>query len=302
MTSWLRHHRSSFASAVRRLLRQPVDTLLATLVIGVALALPLGAYALLANLQTIAGGLPVSAQLSVFLTPDAGAAERAAVERQLRAADGIRELRFVPRQQALEQLRARPGVGEVVAALRDNPLPDAFVMSLGDADPDAADHLATSFRALPGVAHVQVDSAWARRLQAMITLTRSAILLLAVLLAVALVASTFNTIRLQILTRRDEIIVSRLVGATDATIRRPFYWFGVLQGALGGVLALAVVWFALRLLDQDVAHLAGLYGSDFRLGFLTAADSLAVLAFAGLLGWLGSHLSVSKHLRHIEPS
>lgn len=301
MRAWLRHHHASLAAALRRLARQPVDTLLGTLVIGIALALPLGGYALLASLQTLAGGMSVSAQVSVFLAPEAGPGDREAVDRRLRAMEGVRDLRFIPRQKALEELKARPGVGEVVTALRDNPLPDAFIVSLGDTEAGRAEQLAAAARALPQVAHVQIDSAWAQRLQAMILLARGAIGLLAVLLGVALVAATFNTIRLQILTRRDEIIVSRLVGATDATIRRPFYWFGTLQGALGGGLALGIVWLALRLLDRDVATLAGLYGSDFRLGFVPLADGLSVIAFAGALGWVGAHMSVSKHLHDIEP-
>src|SRR5436853_269463 len=125
--------------------------------------------------------------------------------------------------------------------------------------------------------------------------------LLAGLLGTGLVAVTFNTIRLQILTQRDEIEVSKLIGATDAFIRRPFYYLGLLQGLAGGTMAVGIVAAALALLNREVSVLAESYGSSFRFAFLPTSDALAVVLFAGLLGWLGAHLSVSRHLRDIEP-
>jgi cell division transport system permease protein len=110
---------------------------------------------------------------------------------------------------------------------------------------------------------------------------------------------TFNTIRLQILTQREEIEVSKLIGATDSFIRRPFYYLGLLQGLAGGIIAGAIVWLALALLNREVRVLAESFGSAFRISYLSPADALAVVALAGLLGWLGAHLSVSKHLREI---
>jgi cell division transport system permease protein len=151
------------------------------------------------------------------------------------------------------------------------------------------------------VAHVQLDSEWARKLDAALKLGRTAIAILGLLLSSALVAVTFNTIRLQILTQRDEIEVSKLIGATDAFIRRPFYYLGLLQGLAGGVVALVLVAAGLGLLNREVRVLADSYGSGFRLGFLSFADALAVMALAALLGWLGAQLSVSRHLREIEP-
>src|SRR6185295_1701046 len=153
---------------------------------------------------------------------------------------------------------------------------------------------------LPGVAHVQADAAWARRLAALAAVGRLALWLLAGLLGLGLVAVTFNTIRLQILTQREEIEVSRLIGATDAFIRRPFYYLGTLQGLAGGAIAMAIVALALALLNREVRGLAEAFGSVFRLGFLPLEDALAAIVLAGLLGWLGAHLSVSKHLREIH--
>jgi cell division transport system permease protein len=144
---------------------------------------------------------------------------------------------------------------------------------------------------------VQVDSAWAERLAALARIGRLALAALAVLLATGLVAVTFNTIRLQILTQREEIEVSQLLGATDAFVRRPFFYLGLLQGLAGGLLALVILWAGLAVLNTGVRDLAQAYGSSFQLAFLPARDVFAVIAFPALLGWLGAFLSVSKYLR-----
>jgi cell division transport system permease protein len=149
------------------------------------------------------------------------------------------------------------------------------------------------------VAHVQADALWARRLASLARVARAALWLLAGLLGAALVAVTFNTIRLQILTQREEIEVSKLLGATDAFVRRPFYYAGLLQGLVGGAIALALVYASLALLNRQIAPLAATYGSDFRLAFLGSDDAAAVLALAGALGWLGAHLSIGRHLLDI---
>ena len=159
----------------------------------------------------------------------------------------------------------------------------------------------TELRALPGVAHVQVDSAWARRLGALAGTARLAIALLAALLAFGLVAITFNTIRLQILTQRAEIEISKLIGATDAFIRRPFFYLGALQGLAGGRSRSPSSAGSLAALNVGVAELAASYGSGFRLAFLAPGDALAVVLFSAGLGWFGAYLSVSKYLLEIEP-
>jgi cell division transport system permease protein len=188
---------------------------------------------------------------------------------------------------------------EVIAALGHNPLPDAFVVTARGGE---LDKLSADLAGLPGVAHVQADAAWARRLAAFASVGRVVIWLLSALLGIGLVAVTFNTIRLQILTQRAEIEVSKLIGATDAFIRRPFYYLGLLQGAAGGLVALATVAAGLAILNREVRVLAEAYGSTFRFDLLGPGDSLALVLFAGLLGLVGAQLSVSRHLREIEPS
>jgi cell division transport system permease protein len=293
VSAWLRQHRDALGLALRRL------GVLNTLVIGVALSLPAGGYALLEGLRGVAGRLALDTQLSLFLEQEGKRADAEQVAKALRADRRIAEVRFVPREQALKDLASVQGLAEVIAALGRNPLPDAFVVT---ARSDEIEALSKDLSRLPGVAHVQADAAWARRLSAAANFGRVAVWMLAGLLGVGLVAVTFNTIRLQILTQRAEIEVSKLIGASDAFIRRPFYYLGLVQGLAGGLVAVAIVFGGLALLNREAAALAQSYGSAFRLEPLVGGDALAVLVFAGILGLLGAQLAVSRHLREIEPS
>jgi cell division transport system permease protein len=293
VNAWLRQHRQAATSALRRL------GVLNALVIGVALSLPAGGYALLESLRGVAGRLTLDPQVTLFLQPSAKRADADALGKTLRADPRIAKVRFVPREQALKELAAVQGMPQVIAALGHNPLPDAFVVT---ARGEALEKLSSDLAGLPGVAHVQADAAWARRLAAFASVGRVAVWLLSALLGIGLIAVTFNTIRLQILTQRAEIEVSKLIGATDAFIRRPFYYLGLMQGVAGGLVALGIVSMGLALLNGEVRVLAQAYGSSFRFDFLGPGDSLAVVLFAGLLGLIGAQLSVSKHLREIEPA
>jgi cell division transport system permease protein len=304
MKTWLRQHRQALAAAIGKLAAQKPAAMLNALVIGIALSLPAGGYALLSSLRSVSLGSALEPQLSVFLRAESTRAAADALGVQLKADPRLGAVRFVSREQALKELQATEGLAEVVAALNRNPLPDAFVLRPRPTDgADAAqlDALAKDLRALPGVAHVQVDSAWARRLGALAGTARLAVALLATLLAFGLVAITFNTIRLQILTQRAEIEISKLIGATDAFIRRPFFYLGVLQGLAGGLVALAILRAGLWALNVGVSELAASYGSSFRLEYLAPADAIAVVLFTAALGWFGALLSVSKYLLEIEP-
>jgi cell division transport system permease protein len=301
MNAWISQHLQAFRGALLKLAAQRAASLLNVLVIAIALALPAGAYAILGNLEGIAARFSLEPQLSVFLDAGAKPADRESLEKRFRNEPRVAAVRYVPREQALAELRKTEGIAEVVAALNQNPLPDAFILRLRDFPADQLEALATELGKLPGVAHVQADSAWARRLSALIEVGRLAIALLGTLLAAGLVAVTFNTIRLQVLTQREEIEVARLLGATDGFIRRPFYYLGALQGFAGGVLGLAILAGGLALLNHGVRALAQTYGSGFALTFLAPGDALAVTLFAGLLGWLGAYLSVSVYLRGIDP-
>lgn len=300
MSTWLRQHGQTLVLTLKRLVRNPLATLLNVMVIGIALALPLGGYMLLQNLDSVAGQVAGRPQLSLFLARDADKKDIAALEARLKQIPGVRALRFISREQALEDLNQSENLSDVITALQTNPLPDAFVLDTG-AGAAELEQLEAQLQALPKVARVQLDSAWVKRLESLLALGRMAVLILAALLACGLVAVTFNTIRLQILTQKDEIEVSKLIGATDAFIRRPFFHLGLILGAFGGMAALAIVYLCMQILNRRILELAQLYGSDFRLNFFGLPDCLALLAFAAILGWLGAYMSVSRHLLGIEP-
>ena len=298
MSAWLRQHQQALASALARMPR--IGGALSALVIGIALSLPAGGYVLLEGLRGVGARVTLEPQISVFLRTEAKRADADALGAALKADTRIARVRFLPREQALKDLSAVQGMAEVVIALGRNPLPDAYVVEAKDGAASALDALAAELAKLPGVAHVQADSAWARRLASLAALLRSALWLLAAVLGIGLVAVTFNTVRLQILTQRDEIEVSKLIGATDSFIRRPFYYLGLLQGLAGGAVALAIVAGALAVLNREVGTLAESYGSSFRFAFPAPGDAVAILVFAGLIGWLGAYLSVSQQLRALD--
>lgn len=295
MMGWLYLHGRAFAQALRRLLTQPVGTLLSALVVGIALSLPAAGYLLLENMASLARGVSGTPEISVFMAPQASADEVAEIDRRLKAEAELAAYRHVPKDEALRELE-HGGLGDVLGGLAANPLPDAFIVTPRDDDPELYDTLHARFGQWPAVAHVQLDSAWIKRLHALLGLGQAAVLLLAALLGLALVIVTFNTIRLQILTQRQEIDVSRLLGATDQFIGRPFYWFGGLQGLLGGAVALGIVWAAVEVLAAPAARLAETYGVVFVLAGPGMIESGAILAFAAFLGWFGSAISVRRHL------
>ncbi|MBN9423786.1 MAG: cell division protein FtsX [Candidatus Accumulibacter sp. 66-26] len=298
MSAWIAQHLAALRDALRRLAAAPLNTALSLLVIGIALTLPSAGWVALENLRMVAGGSSNSQQISIFLTLDAGKRDVGEIETRLRAA-GAGSWHFVAREDALKRLQATEGMAEIVASLPRNPLPDAFIVEPGDLRPEALEALAKTFADWPKVAHVQLDSAWIKRFDAFLRIARLAVTMLAGLFAAALVAVTFNTIRLQILAQAAEIEVARLIGATDAFIRRPFQYFGALEGALGGLLAAALVAVGQHLLAAPVGELAALYGGSFALRGLSLGETALLAAAGAALGWLGAQISVAIHLRRI---
>jgi cell division transport system permease protein len=301
MSAWLSQHVQAIRGALRKLAAQRAASILNMLVIAIALSLPAGGFVLLMNLQSVTARFSLEPQLSIFMQPGAKAADRDALDKQLKQEPRVSAAKFVPREAALAELKKTEGIAEVIAALNENPLPDAFVVKLRSVEPQQLEAFAAELGKRPGVGHVQADSSWARRLAAFIEIGQLGIGLLGVLLATGMVAVTFNTIRLQVLTQREEIELARLLGATDAFIRRPFYYLGAFQGLAGGGLGLAILAGGLALLNQGVRALSETYGSNFELAFLVPQNAVAVAGLAGLLGWFGAYLSVSIYLRGIQP-
>jgi len=296
MNVWLVQHGKAFNWALRRLAATPLNTLLSLLAIGIALALPAGGQMLLGNAMQFARNAATTPQISLFLSLDASRKSSDEIAVRLKKHAGVKDVRFVPREDTLKRMQASEGLAEVIAALPKNPFPDAFVVIPHDESPNAVEHLRDEFQRWPKIEHVQLDSAWVRRLDALLRLSRIGVTLLAALLGVGLVAITFTTIRLQVLTLRAEIEVSRLLGATENFIRRPFYYFGALQGLLGGGIAWLIVLGMAWLLRGPVAELAALYNTSIAIHPLTPDASLLLLALAAGLGWLGAALSLGSHI------
>lgn len=308
MTGWFRHHVFALGDAFRHLLRTPGNFLLNVLVVAIALALPFAGLTLLENVRPVSEQLAVEPEISVFMKMDASRDRANAVGDDIRriaqqAGHKIR-LDFIPRENALETLKDRTGLEDAIATLGSNPLPDAYVVRMtgfrsGD-DAGKVEEIAAGLKKLDGVDAVQVDSAWVKRLAALLQVMRLVLLFLAVTLGVVVVAVVFNTIRLQVMTQREEIEVSRLVGATDAFICRPFYYTGALLGLIAGGVALAAVALALHPLNAAIADFARLYASEFRLVSLDPMTMLILLAISAVLGLFGALLSVTRQLARLS--
>ncbi len=302
LRAWLAEHRDAAAGSLRRLAREPLSSLMTLAVIGIALALPAGLHVLLANAQAVTGGWRGEARISLFLERGVDPARARALRRELAARPGVRAVELVTPEQALAEFRRLSGFGEALDALDENPLPATLVVTPAASDPEALVALAARLRALPEVEAAQLDLEWVRRLHAILALARRGVAVVAALLAAAVLLVVGNTIRLEIQNRREEIVVAKLIGATDGFIRRPFLYSGLWHGLLGAALAWLLVEGALALLAGPAARLAELYASAWRPAGLGAAASLALLAGGAALGLAGAWLAVARHLREIEPA
>lgn len=298
MNALLRRHYFALRDAFRRLLAFPLNTFLSLFVIGIALALPSAGWVVVENLRGLSGSASGAQQISVFLTLEAGRKDVAEIESRLRASVPGR-WRFVSREAALKRLQATEGMAEIIASLPRNPLPDAFIVEPDNAQPEVLEQWAASFLSWPKVAHVQLDSVWIKRFDALLRVGQRMVFLLSGLLASALVAVTFNTIRLQIMGQAAEIEVARLIGATDGFIRLPFQYFGAFQGILGALFAGGLVSLGVWLFRDPVSQLVALYGGDFVLRGFSPSALLILSGCGAVLGWLGAQLSVAIHLRRI---
>lgn len=299
--SWLRAQLTALKTALFRFWHTPLASLFALLAIGVAISLPAGLYLGLANLAALAGNLPTQPEISLYISHDASQEQARQLKQALTGRKDIKNARYVSRDSALKNLAETGGLSDITAGLDANPLPDAWVLTPAEPDPAALERLRTDLEKLPGVAEVNLDSQWAARLQAALHIGRTLVGLLAGLFALALMAISGNAIRTQILARRDEIEVSRLIGASDRYIRRSFLYHGTLQGLLGGLMALLILVLLVAALQGPVAGLATLYASPFQIAFLGLPDQGLILLLAALAGWTGAWLAVSRTLRQVDP-
>jgi len=302
MRSWLTAHGQACERAIKRLISQPVGTALSVLVIGIAIALPLGLYALFTNVTAAAGRVNTDPNINVYLALNASEAEARDIEKRLRAMPGVQSVRFVSREAALAQMKQVANLADLLASLEYNPLPHALSIQPRSSDPESLAALRKDFSALPKVEYVVMDFEWAQKLKRFASFAERMVLLLGLVLALAVVFVTGNTIRLQILTQKDEIEVSQLIGATKRFVRRPFMYFGAIQGLLAGLVALAAVMGFIAWAGGEVQALTASYGAEFGLRSPSLETGLVVALSAGLLGWLGAFISVWIYLHTAEKS
>ena len=303
--AWLLRHLQTFFYTLGLLARAPLASLLTAAVIGVALALPAGLYLVLENVQSATRGWEGGNEVSLFLKLEIDDASARALAEEVRGWPDVSAVRVIDRAGALAEFRALSGFSEVMDAFaEDNPLPAVLIVTprahQGDAEQLA--NLVTRLETRPQVDFAQFDLAWLERLYAILDIVERGVLVLAVLLAGGVLLVIGNTMRLGIENRRREIEISKLFGATDAFIRRPFLYSGLLYGAFGGIIAWLLVWIGFLVLGGPVQHITTLYPGDYRLQGLGAAASVTLVAGGGLLGLLGSWLSVGRHLAAIEPT
>jgi cell division transport system permease protein len=304
VNAYFTHHLWVLVSSLGTLWRTPLATLMTAAVIGIALALPAGLHVLLQNVQQLSTGWEGTAQMSLFLKQGVPEKRIQSLAEKLRGWDGVAEVRYISREQALAEFRELSGFGGALESLDENPLPAVLVLrpTTEAAEPAQMELLLGRVKQLESVDLAQLDMEWVRRLSGIIEVGKRGVLLLAGLLGMAILLVVGNTIRLTILSRTQEIIVTKLIGATNAFIRRPFLYTGIWYGLMGGVLAWLLVAILLGLLSDPVSRLSFLYNSQFSLGGLDL-ETVAILLGSGVtLGLLGSWLAVGKHLQAIEPS
>lgn len=287
-------------NALSALGRQPISTAMTVLALAIVIALPVGLFTVLTNMENLLGNWRNQAQISLFLHKDASPQAIQQLQKALAQSKGVVGVRYVSAAAALAEFQKHSGMVAAIQTLGENPLPASFVVQLDPLryPPSALQQLIGHWAQDPAVATAQSDLHWVARLQAILALGRRAAIILAVLLALGAVLVMGNTIRLHIAQRRDEIDVASLVGATRSFIRRPFLYQGLLQGAVAGLVAWGIVVAAFSWLQVPVDRLAALYGTQFDLVALTPEQGAVLVIASALLGWLGSLLAVGRHLDH----
>jgi len=297
------HHRQVARDSLLRMLRKPLGSLATWLVIGIALALPGGLYIAIDNLEKLGTSWDGAPQISLFLRMSVDdAAAHAFGEKLARRAD-VAQVHVISREQALAEFRQQSGFGAVVDQLESNPLPAVVTLrpALGQRDAEVVQRLFEDVKGLPEVERGVLDLQWVQRLYAILAIGRKVALALGLMLGLGVILVVGNTIRLAIESRRDEIVVVKLVGGTNAFVRRPFLYTGLWFGLGGGLVALGILVGGLIWLGNPIGYLADLYSSQFALSGLDVGHMLALLAAGAAFGWAGAWWAVQRHLGAIEP-
>ena len=303
VSSWFSRHAQAGIAALGRLLRRPLGTLLATSVIAIALALPAGLWVLTTNLRSLTGDVTQTLEVSVYLKPGVPLerAERLATEARRRSE--VASVTVISAEQGLAQFKDHSGFGAALEALDTNPLPHVLTIRprVAATTPRSMSALRNHLSAWPEADTVQLDTEWVQRLDSILDFLQAAFATLAIALGAGVVAVIGNSVRLEIDSRRAEIEVTKLVGGSNAFVRRPFLYEGFFYGLIGGVLALAYGSAVLAALQEPLARVSALYGGRLGIEGLTLEEAGLLIGVGSLLGLLGAWLGAARHLARIEP-
>lgn len=301
--AWIADHQRVARESLQRLLREPLNTAMTFLVIGIALALPVALSVALGNFQAVAARWQNPSQISLYLRQAVDLPEAQQLANDLSGWPSISKVEVISKEQGLEEFRKSSGFSAALDYLGTNPLPVVMVITPAESGTGsvAAKSLFDQLRTLPAVETAKLDLDWIRKLESIIAIGQKVVLGLVILLSTGVLLIIGNTIRLAVESRRQEILVTRLVGGTDAFVRRPFLYIGMWYGLGGAIVATLLVVSGLAMLNEPVTQLAGLYGSDFLLLGLSASDLLSLWGLAILLGLAGAWLSVNVELEALEP-
>lgn len=300
MKHWLNQHLQAMSLVAKRMRENLLATTLMFVVMGVTLSLPGTLYIIVDNLNRLAANLQDDPQISLFLKLDIDNTTIEALADKLEAHPQIQSHRFASKDSAWEQLLQQADTAAVAVNLEKNPLPDAYFVTPNVMTPDELEILQSELQQWEGIEVAQLDTSWIKRLNALLQLGKKGILVLAALLGFALIVIIGNTVRLQILTQREEIQVSKLIGATDSFIRRPFLYAGTIYGLGGGLVACLLLVSIISLFNVSIADLSESYASDFRLDLPSVSTSMYVIASAILLSWIGSLIAVNRSLAQLD--
>ncbi len=304
LSSYFGNHLRVSLASLGRLYAQPIATFMTAAVIAIALALPVDLYIALDNVGKLSSDWDGSTQISLFLHTDVDKQQAKKLQQRLEKHKHIKKVEFIDKEKGLEQFKEISGFGDALKYLDQNPLPIVLVVHPKSStnQPDKTTGLVKELGKNKLVELAQLDVQWVKRLYTFLEIANRSIWVISTMLAIAVLLIIGNTIRLDIQNRREEIEVSKLIGASDAFIRRPFLYTGLWYGAIGGVLAWIITLVSLILMENPIHKLALLYHSEFRLSGLGFENTLLLILISCALGLIGSWLAVSRHLKDIEPS
>ncbi len=303
MAAYFLHHMQSLVFSLGKIYGAPTTTIMTVAVIGITLSLPGGFYLFLKNIEAMSGDFRSSTQITLYLDIDITDKKARAVQSEVANTPDVGDTQFVSKQESLEAFRLTSGFGKSIDTLASNPLPHTIIVEpLSSADTFAIKNLLNSLQALPGVDIAKLDTEWLERLYTILEIAKRSVAIITLLFAFAVLLIIGNTIRLDIQNRYQEIIVTKLIGATNAFIRRPFLYGGLWYGLLGGIISWLIVEIGYMAIAGPLNRLNLLYQADLVLITFTFQDFIILISSSTLLGLTGSWIAVARHLNQIEPT